>query len=98
MRRSIVHGLVLLAAVTAVSLDDPPPSAAVVPCPKMDPGLTTDRILWNSGLREVSGIQASVDHVGVLWVIQDSANGPYLHAFSRSTATGWRRTRSPGPA
>lgn len=82
MRRSIVYGLVLLAAVAAVAIGDPPPSAAVVPCPKMDPSLTTDRILWNSGMREVSGIQASVDHVGVLWVIQDSGNGPYLHAFS----------------
>ena len=60
----------------------PEPSAAAVPCPKMDPALTTDRILWNAGLREVSGIQASVDHLGVLWVIQDSGNGPYLHAFS----------------
>ncbi len=81
MRRSIVYGLVLLAA-AAVSVGRPTSSAAVVPCPKMDPSLTTDRILWNSGMREVSGIQASVDHVGVLWVIQDSGNGPYLHAFS----------------
>jgi len=81
MRRSILCGLVFIAAVAAVSLGDASPSAAVA-CPKMDPSLTTDRILWNSGLREVSGIQASVDHPGVLWVIQDSGNGPYLHAFS----------------
>jgi hypothetical protein len=82
MRRAFLCGLAVVAAAAAVSVGAPEPSRAVVPCPKMDPTLTTDRILWNAGLREVSGIQASVDHPGVLWVIQDSGNGPYLHAFS----------------
>jgi len=60
------------------------PAAPVlaVGCPQMDPALTTDRIWWGAGLNEVSGIQSSLDHPGVLWAIEDSGNGPYLHAFS----------------
>jgi hypothetical protein len=51
----------------------------------MDPALATEVILWNSGLKEVSGIQSSLDHPGVLWVIEDSYNGPYLYAVNRNT-------------
>jgi len=73
---------VVAAASVLVTALAPSSEGAAVSCPKMDPTLTTDRILWGSGLREVSGIQASLDHPGVLWIIEDSGNGPYLHAYS----------------
>lgn len=53
-------------------------------CPKMDEELSTEVVLWDSGLKEVSGIQSSLDNPGVLWVIEDSYNGPYLYAVSRT--------------
>ena len=53
-------------------------------CPAMDPELSTEVILRDSGLKEVSGIQSSLDNPGVLWAIEDSGNGPYLYAVSRT--------------
>ena len=55
---------------------------ATVTCPALAATLTTTATLWNSDLRESSGIQSSLDHPGVLWIVQDSSNGPYLYAFS----------------
>lgn len=77
-----VAALALLAGVMSVM-----PAAQGVPtCPALDPALATDVILWNSGLKEVSGIQSSLDHPGVLWVVEDSGNGPYLYAVNRDGA------------
>lgn len=36
---------------------------------------------WKSGLKEVSGLQSSLEHPGVMWAVQDSGNGPHLYAL-----------------
>lgn len=69
----------LLAGVLAL-----PSTSAVraVTCPALAGSLETEATFWNSGLRESSGIQSSLDHAGVLWIVEDSYNGPYLFAYS----------------
>jgi hypothetical protein len=61
------------------------PVPAAVTCP------TYDRA-WNDAtlsgarsatLNELSGIQASIAHRGVLWAVEDGNNGPHLYAFNR---------------
>jgi hypothetical protein len=70
-------------ALTAVVLGSSPVGPdATVTCPALATSLTTTATLWNSDLRESSGIQSSLDHPGVLWIVQDSSNGPYLYAYS----------------
>lgn len=76
--RRVVTLVVLMSSV----LLEPTVGTAAVECPSTAEPVTKS-ILWNSGLREVSGIQTSVDHPGVVWVIEDSGNGPYLYAFDR---------------
>ncbi len=74
----------LLAAVLLAGVFATPyaPSVRAVTCPALAGFLETQATLWNSGLRESSGIQSSLDHPGVLWIIEDSYNGPYLYAYS----------------
>jgi len=80
-RVSSFRVLTVLAAIVGALTLPATSSPAAVACPAMDPSLTTDVVFRNSGMKEVSGIQSSLDHPGVLWVIQDSGNGSYLYAF-----------------
>lgn len=74
-RVSAFRVLTVLAAIVGALTLPATSSPAAVTCPAMDPSLTTDVVFGSSGMKEVSGIQSSLDHPGVLWVIQDSGNG-----------------------
>lgn len=40
---------------------------------------------FDAGFREVSGLAASTQHPGILWLHEDSGAGPFLHAIDAST-------------
>lgn len=86
-RVSAFRVLTVLAAIVGALTLPATSSPAAVTCPAMDPSLTTDVVFGSSGMKEVSGIQSSLDHPGVLWVIQDSGNGSYLYAFDMAGGT-----------
>ena len=55
--------------------------AAALACPTFGAKQTL-ATYWKSGLKEVSGLQSSLEHPGVLWAVQDSGNGPHLYALN----------------
>jgi hypothetical protein len=81
--RSVVTSAVVF-ALLAVSWTTSAASSAVR-CPTfdrvwVDAGLTGPRA---AGLNELSGIQVSLAHPGVLWALEDGNNGPHLYALDR---------------
>jgi hypothetical protein len=81
-RSSIRAGRALALALAVVTLTGVPARTAGPDCPKLDGDVVFVDTLWNADLDETSGIQASQDHPGVMWVIEDSGNGPWMHAYS----------------
>jgi hypothetical protein len=51
-------------------------------CPSLDSTVSFVDTLWDRDLNEASGIQSSLDHLGVLWIVEDSGNGPWLYAYT----------------
>jgi hypothetical protein len=79
--RSFLSALITTTLTAAAILALPSQPAKAVHCPTF--GSTRDAgTIADGSLNELSALQASIDHHGVLWSVEDSGNGPYLWAVN----------------
>lgn len=74
-----------------------PEAGPGVGCPSFAPGVTTGRVA-DPSLDEISGLVASRDQAGVLWVHEDSGGGPFLTALGLDGTTRGRAVLEGAPS